>query len=391
MTKGASSGAGKDSVFRTRSTQVMAAVNERIRAWPSGRLPASLTSAGFVIAVYLLVVAFEASASVQRRAIAVAAVESQWAPIVLRDDGRVVSYRNKANVTEPILIRGLDRIVAVATSMALRSDGRVLTWDHSCGDDQGAICDYSQAREVKELRDIVMISEVDDCRLALSKDGTVWGWGNDSDGQISGLQPTPVRRWDKRRLVTAPTQIPLKVPMAAISAGYLQAGGIDREGRVWVWGGGRLPEMKAPGTDFVGPAGFAARRVEGLPPVVSMDTHSTTYVVTQNGDVWTWGVSRINGETRGSATPTRIAEFAKIVAVSNTPFFLAALTGDGSVLFLGIAPDAPNHQYSAEPRATAQLPRSTAISGGARITTEGELLLFKDTKPGVVQHVEIGN
>src|ERR687896_641170 len=98
--------------------------------------------------------------------------------------------------TSPIQVPGLDEIVAIAAgrgnSMALRDDGVVFTWGHDqfgqIGDgpaaDQcsGGLCRPSPVQ--LSLSNVVAISAGAQHLIALTGDGRVWAWGQNSDGQL---------------------------------------------------------------------------------------------------------------------------------------------------------------------------------------------------------------
>ena len=335
----------------------------------------------------------------ERKAVWVSATKPELGVNVVRDDGRVVSYWDVTGVKGPRVIPGLENIVATTARLALRQDGVVLTWNPKCGrnpddpeDVEHEFCEFPPARPVGRLRNIVAISEDSNgCYLALDRDGAVFGWGDDSNGLISGRPavPQPFGKPFKRRLVRTPTRIPLPVPMSSISADVSHVGTVDRDGHIWMWGGGEFfPDVQAAGEDYSGPNDFVARRVGGIPPAQSIDS---TYVITRAGEVWRWGISRVNG-VRGSVIPGRVAGLANAVALSDIGFFTAIMDRDGIVLFIGIAPDKENHgKFIDEPHATKLMPRAKFISAGARITKEGDVLFFSRIRAGIVQRLELGD
>lgn len=349
--------------------------------------------------VVLLFVATTSTLAIgqERKAVWVSATEPNLGVNVVRDDGRVVSYWDVTGVKGPRIIPGLENIVATTARLALRKDGVVLMWEPKCGrnpdhpeDVEHEFCEFPSARPVTGLSKIVAISESSGAYLALDRDGAVWGWGDDSDGLISGKPavPQPFGKPFKHRLVEAPTRIPLPAPMKAISASIALGGAIDREGHTWIWGGGKFPELQAPGEDFPGPNGFVARRVIGIPPAQSIDF---THVVTQTGEAWRWGISRVNG-VRGSVIPSRVAGLTNVVALSYADFFTALLDSNGVVLFIGVAPDTRSYgKFIDEPHATKLMPPAKFVSAGARITTDGAVLFFSDIRPEIVQRLELGD
>jgi hypothetical protein len=203
--------------------------------------------------------------------------------------------------------------------------------------------------------------------------------------------PMPIGKKFARRIVPKPRRIPLPVPMVQISNGLVQGAAVDRDGQVWTWGGGKSPDIEAPGDDIRDASGFVAHRVTGLPPVKLIAADSTTYVVTQAGDVWRWGQSRATRAPVVSAVPSRVGGLSNIVGLSNTSFYVAFLDQGGIVSFLGGAPDDALDRAVDEPHTTIQLPPAKFVSAGARITTDGVVLYFSDLREGIVQRLELGD
>lgn len=356
-----------------------------------GRKSACVISCTLLI--FLMLVAASSSAMAQKlRAVSISAQEQHHGVNVVRSDGTVVAYWDVEGVEGPRVIPGLKDIIATTAHLALRRDGAVLTWDSKCkNDQQAAYCEYLRSRVVAGLRNIVAISQHNGSKFALDRDGTVWGWGNDDDGVITG-QPAIPRPIRKGRVIKNPTRIPLPVPMVGISSGTFQGGAIDREGNVWTWGGKRFPDLhQAPGEDVVGAGGFVSRKIAGLPPAVKLDISGTAYVVTQANEVWRWGVSHINDKIYGSTIPSPASGMRNIVDVSQTSFSTALLEKDGGVWFIGHALNVDDNKYIDEPRLSTQMPPAIAISAGARITAEGEALLFADVRRGLVQRLDLGD
>ncbi|WP_316206872.1 MULTISPECIES: hypothetical protein [unclassified Bradyrhizobium] len=372
------------------------AISTRGKMMPAVCKAARYCAVAEILAILFIAIS-SAAATEARRAVWVSATEPNLGLNVVRDDGHVVAYRDVTGVKGPRIIPGLDEIVATTARLALRRDGVVLTWQPQCGannndpkDTEHEFCEYSSAHLIPGLSRIVAISEDGGAYLALDRDGKVWGWGDDSDGLISGGTPVaqPFGKSFQHRLVGIPVPIPLPVPMKAISASVAQGAAIDREGHVWLWGGQRFPALRAPGDDFFGPKAFVARRVVGIPPAKLIDS---TYVVTQTGQVWRWGVSSTNG-ARESVNPSRVASVTNIIGLSYAKSFTAMLDSSGSVLFIGAAPDAPSYgKFNNEPHASKLMPPSKFISAGARITMDGTVLYFSEIRAGVVQRLELGN
>ena len=91
----------------------------------------------------------------------------------------------------PVQVTGLTGIVAIAageTSAALKNDGTVWTWSNLLGNNTNATSNVPVQvhgpNNIGFLQNIVGISASMSHVLALRQDGTLWGWGLNSNGQL---------------------------------------------------------------------------------------------------------------------------------------------------------------------------------------------------------------
>ncbi len=193
--------------------------------------------------------------------------------IALRNDGSVVAwgdntYSQLGDGTTierhtPVLLRGVEGertlggIVAVAAGsthlVALRGDGTVVAWgDHTYGQlGKGAPSDSGSNLPVAVvgtngsglLRDIAAISASGASTLALRRDGTVVGWGDNHWGQLGvgnrGSNNTPTD-------VHAVGDIGLLGGIAAIAIGGDHSLALRANGTVLTWGSRSLAALSSP-------------------------------------------------------------------------------------------------------------------------------------------------
>lgn len=107
--------------------------------------------------------------------------------VAVKSDGTVVSWANIPSIKTHVPAE-LSNVVAIACgdgdyerSMALRRDGTVVVWKAGIP---------SEEPVPPEVRDVVAIAAGRSHSLALMRNGTVFGWGFNSDGQATGV-PTP--------------------------------------------------------------------------------------------------------------------------------------------------------------------------------------------------------
>lgn len=118
--------------------------------------------------------------------------------MALRSDGTVWTWGGtptpSGTQATPFQIPGLPTITAVAAGQAfglgLASDGTVWTWGRNdwgqLGNSTflpGSVTTFAPA-QVPGLGGVVAVSAQSTSAMALKNDGTVWGWGRNSDGQL---------------------------------------------------------------------------------------------------------------------------------------------------------------------------------------------------------------
>jgi hypothetical protein len=284
---------------------------------------------------------------------------------VLRDDGRVVAFANKGrdDGSDPVLVEGLKDIVEIAGQtagmgplvpresalwIALARDGTVYQWSGSCGRGGQWYCRYARATQVAGLKDIIAISSSDGVHFAVDRNGQAWGWGWDMRGVIAGSPDRPHGQW-WWPLVSSPVRIPIPGPVRSMAVGSSpRALAIDTAGAVWIWDPDVPSEALAEEAETITAGQMTFAKVAGLPPARSAASATgpsgggTSYVVTENDEVWSWGISRVNspgtagardpgGEMVGARKPRRIEGLCPAVSISLAREMAAALCRDGSV------------------------------------------------------------
>ncbi|WP_395847386.1 hypothetical protein [Cystobacter fuscus] len=210
-------------------------------------------------------------------------------------------------------------------SLALRRDGTVWAW----GDNQyGQLGDGTNQQRstpvrVQGLTNVVSISGNGLISLALRRDGTVWAWGDRRNGLMggggtSGLQTTPAQVQDLKGVV-------------AIAAGSRHALALRRNGTLWGWGnnlfgqlgtGSNLRTVPVPLKDLGSEVSVAFSRDHAL-------------AVLADGSLWAWGSNHRgqlgDGTTETRTEPTRVSGLSDAVAVSLGLDYSFALRADGTV------------------------------------------------------------
>ncbi|MCX7710659.1 MAG: hypothetical protein N2484_12530 [Clostridia bacterium] len=195
-------------------------------------------------------------------------------------------------------------------SLARRSDGTIWAWGQQpLGD--GTNIDSSVPVQVS-INNVTAISAGNRFSLAIRTDGTVWSWGINSNGQLGDGTNNPG--------AAAPVPVVntnLMSSVIAIAAGSLHGLALRADGTVWAWGDnseGQLGNgLSGPGTNSNVPVQVDnTDLMNSVIAIAAKGSHSLA--LKADGTVWSWG-SNNNGQLgNGSAIP-----FSSIpVQVDNT-------------------------------------------------------------------------
>jgi alpha-tubulin suppressor-like RCC1 family protein len=156
--------------------------------------------------------------------------------LALKADGTVTDWGTKPWV-HPHVPSDVSNVVAIAAggpgegsaerSMALRKDGKVIVWGGASPPEEPS---------PPELTNAVAIASGGGFSLALKSDGTVYGWGFNSDGTATGVPPSGSQASERYAcgLVRIDGQILTNVVSIAAGTGFGVA--VKSDGTVVSWG-----------------------------------------------------------------------------------------------------------------------------------------------------------
>ena len=213
------------------------------------------------------------------------------------------------------------------SSAAITPDGHVFTW----GDlGEGDTTPRSSPTLLQGIPEAVASLGVGDAHMLLSTvSGKVWGWGDNSLGQLglgsSSARPRPL------------TDLPASDPVIAVRATLYASAAVTRSGRLFLWGQTMDYGKPSPPEAVAGlPAGDPV--VDVALAVGSRPRDSHILALTASGAVYAWGTNDLGqlglGHTTAVAKPTRVVGLPAsdpVVEISAGGLTSFALTRSGQL------------------------------------------------------------
>jgi alpha-tubulin suppressor-like RCC1 family protein len=276
---------------------------------------------------------------------AVAVAAGRVGSLVLRKDGTLWAWGTDLNGTlgtgtsivgprPPSPVLGLSSTAAISAgashSLALRGDGTVWSWgDNSNGQlsvGNGSLMDRYAPVRVVGVTDIQALfsGPTANHTLALRGDGTVWAWGENMFGQLGDGE------WGY--INVPPARVAGLTDVKRLAAGQFNSLALRGDGTVWTWGYNMVGFFpNDPMNQFHTPV-----QVQGLGDVVDVATSGRhALAVREDGTVWAWGLNASgqlgDGTRLGKPTPVQVSGMTGVVAVSAGEDHSLALREDGTV------------------------------------------------------------
>jgi len=191
-------------------------------------------------------------------------------------------------------------------TMAIDKNGRAWAWGINTLGQLGDNTLTSRRTPVSVLgvvKTFCKISAGQDYTMAIDKNGKVWGWGNNTNGQLGNGITT----------FTPMSVVGVVKTFCQINAGNNHTTAIDKNGRVWTWGNNQFGQLGDNSTN------------QRLTPVSVLGTVKTfcqinnsilisnqnyTVAIDKNGRAWGWGINNVgqlgNNSTTSRRTPVSV-------------------------------------------------------------------------------------
>ncbi len=171
---------------------------------------------------------------------------------------------------------------------------------------------------------------------ALTTNGTVWTWGSGSHGELGQGPSTSTSYY--------PAPVPSLTNIITISAGWFHILAVKSDGTIWAWGNNSNGEL-GDGTPVNRWNPVQVLNLTNAVAASGGDSHSSALAL--DGTIWKWGLNDLgelgNGTTNATANPTPAKiltdkfgnPFANVVMMAARDYHNIAVKADGSVWMWG--------------------------------------------------------
>ena len=272
--------------------------------------------------------------------------------LALRGDGTLWAFGENADgdlgigtileSVTPVQVSGSSYAMVsagISHSLAIRSNGTVWGWGYNYN---GAVGDGTTSERNSPVQvtglsgACVQVSAGNGFSMALQSNGSVWGWGTNTNGQLG--DGTTTQR-------NSPVQLPgLSGSFAAIAAGQYHGLALRNDGTVWAWGSNSNGQLgigtsgTVPQTTPVEVTGTNGTPLAGIVAIAAGAYHSMA--LRNDGTVWAWGMNSDgqigDGTTTQRDSPVQVTALSGIVAISAGDYQGFALTSNGNVTGWGL-------------------------------------------------------
>jgi uncharacterized repeat protein (TIGR01451 family) len=278
-------------------------------------------------------------------------------------------------------------------TLALKSDGHVWSWGVNYSGQLGDGTDSNTAKSpvlISHFGNVTAIDAGGAHSLALKGDGSVWGWGNNTSLQAGEFEQFfPYKTRPVRVSALAGT-------FTAVSAGGDHSLALRSDGTVWGWGANSLGQLGNGTTSGTGV--YPPVQASGLTNVIAIAAGTGfSLALKSDGTVWSWGtnfnlVLGLPGSTLSSPVPVQMSGLTGVTAISAGDQFAMALKQDGTALAWGNNTDGQlgsgDPPGSFAPRPVSGLAGLKAIAAGSRhalaLKTDGTVWSWGNNSDGAL-------
>jgi len=217
-------------------------------------------------------------------------------------------------------------------SVTIKNDKTLWSWGSNENGQLGnaGLLDKKQlVQEFTDSTDWIEVSAGENYTVALKSDNTMWGWGENSYGQI-GNSLLNERRIPQQEDTNATDWV-------SVSAGSNHTAAIKKDGTLWSWGLNSAGELGSGDNNSSRVAIQESTNATDWKYVSCGFDH--TLALKNDGTLWVWGSSYYGqlglGNSLNKNTPTKIASLSGIVSISAGKYFSLAVDNNGTLWVWG--------------------------------------------------------
>lgn len=260
--------------------------------------------------------------------------------------------------------------------LAIGRDGVVWSWGYNgngqLGDGATSTAARTSPLAVINLTNAVSVAAGGAHSLAVRSTGRVWAWGSNGNGQLgdgtTNQQATPV-------------QIGI-TDVVTVAAGQSHSLALKNDGTVWAWGANSYGQLGNGLTGSVQTTPVQVLRNDNGAPLTNIVAIAAgmyhSVAVRADGTVWTWGYNYFgqlgNGTTATSTRAVSVASLTGAVAIAAGQYHTAALLANGAVKTWGwngtgqLGNNDATLATKLTPQSVAGIVDAKAIAAGSRHT-----------------------
>lgn len=252
-------------------------------------------------------------------------------------------------------------IAGEAHSILLRRDGTVWAWGENENGQLGigTTVDSTVPVQVSNLENIIDIDTFRDHNIALKSDGTVWTWGHNNWSQLG--HGTNVD-------ILEPTKVESLTDVESIAAGYLHTVVSKSDGTVWTWGNNSDGQIGNGTKD----SQLTPTQATGLNGVVKVSAGlKHTLAVTEDGTLYGWGRNSYyqlaSNDTSDVLIPIEISAISNVKSIDAGDYHTIVILEDKTVWCWGSNAKGQlgNNSYSNSPTPQKVLDNGVYIDAGS--------------------------